>query len=158
MFNRAFDRCTDPEPARVQRLVEALPAPLAALLRAALAEGHAVRAIESGFPAPPAGVLVLMSDALDPLLRDPPGEGLQRRVWSGYEQRVGYGDAKGHCWLMAPAAPADEASPPRRPCPPRPTRHPVARPSPHRTKSSVARRSRTSAVRRRCGPGTPAAR
>lgn len=138
MFNRAFDRFTDPEPARVQRLVEALPAPLAALLRAALAEGHAVRAIESGFPAPPAGVLVLMSDALDPLLRDPPGEGLQRRVWSGYEQRVGYGDAKGHCWLMAPAAPADEASPaaPAMPA----TTDPAPRRTPEPTPDEIFRR------------------
>lgn len=107
MFNPAFDRCEQPDAARTERLAAALPAPLPALLRDELAAGNRVQAIESGHPAPPVGVCVILAQPVLTLAALPAdalqARGLVRRRWPGSALPSGWTDAKGHCFLLEPA-------------------------------------------------------
>ncbi|MCW5613400.1 MAG: hypothetical protein KIS83_22405 [Rubrivivax sp.] len=118
MFDPAYDSCDAPDAARVERLAAALPAPLAELLRDELAAGNRVQAIESGHPAPPVGVCVILEQPALTLAALPaealPARGLVRRRWPGRVQPSGWTDAKGHCFLLEPVvkSPAGAAAAP----------------------------------------------
>lgn len=133
MFERAFDSCPAPDAERVERLLAALPPALGTLLRAELDAGNAVIAIESGFPAPPAGVRVMLArkvgsvDAGDSAAIE--ALGLQRRAWPAALREMGWSDARGHCWLLEPATSDDVAAAPRPPVDARAT-HGMQHPEP----------------------------
>jgi hypothetical protein len=107
MFEPAFDACLAPDAGRVARLIAALPPPLASLLRAELDAGNHVMAIDSGFPAPPAGVLVRLAQAVASVdaadAAACAGHGLVHRRWPAAARTSGWSDARGHCWLLEPA-------------------------------------------------------
>lgn len=107
MFDPAFDSCQAPDAARVERLAAALPPALATLLRDELAAGNRVAAIESGHPAPPVGVCVVLERPVLTLAGTPAdmlaARGLVPRRWPGRVQPGGWTDAKGHCFLLEPA-------------------------------------------------------
>ncbi|MBX3636564.1 MAG: hypothetical protein KF683_14425 [Rubrivivax sp.] len=131
MFNPAFDRCEQPDAARTERLAAALPAPLAALLRDELTAGNRVQAIESGHPAPPVGVCVILAQPVLTLAaltaETLQARGLVRRRWPGRVHPSGWTDAKGHCFLLEPAVE-----------PVAPVATPAAAPSPTATAPAAA--------------------
>jgi hypothetical protein len=106
MFNPAFDPWEAPDAARIERLVAALPAPLAALLRDELDAGNRLLEITSGHPAPPAGVAVVLERpalTLRGATADALGaRGLVRRHWPHSARPSGWTDHKGHCFLLEP--------------------------------------------------------
>lgn len=106
LFNRAFDSCSAPDVARIERLASALPTTVAKLLRDELAAGNAVLSIESGHPAPPVGVLVILAAPVHTLRGVSPAElvarELVRRDWPGRPRPTGWTDTRGHCWLLEP--------------------------------------------------------
>lgn len=114
MFDPAFDSCTAPDASRLARLAARLPAVLAGLLRDELAAGNQVLAIESGHPAPPVGVCVILERPAVTLARHSAeslrARGLVRQAWPHNRRPVGWTDARGQCFLLEPAAEAATAS------------------------------------------------
>jgi hypothetical protein len=84
--------------------IEALPPALRAMLDAELAAGNAIAEVSHGFPAPPCGACIKMVRALS----TQPGEGLQARSWPNWNRSGGFGDEKGHFFLLSPPEPEPE--------------------------------------------------
>lgn len=103
-----------------------LPSALLALLEAERAAGNRVLAVESGFPAPPAGFYVQLERPVGTRSAHAQ-DGLEYRRWPNWKGAHGYTDATGHHFLLNPPLPPpldplmhrdEPAYPPRAACPP----------------------------------------
>lgn len=84
--------------------LDSLPAALRALVDAELAAGNAIEEISSGFPAPPVGACVKLLKPITTRAADA-NDGLSSCAWPNWDRRTGFTDAKGHFFVLNPAAP-----------------------------------------------------
>jgi len=79
-----------------------LPSALRVLLEAELAAGNQIATIENGFPAPPVGFCVYLTQTIS----CPADPSLRYREWPNWNRASGYSDAQEHFFLLNPSRPA----------------------------------------------------
>lgn len=89
---------------QIQSLAEQLPSVLRSLLEAELAAGNEVTALESGFPAPPAGFCLMLEHPLQTRWKSEYPD-LIYREWPNWKGYRGVTDLTGHFFLLEPPLP-----------------------------------------------------